>query len=97
MRTYPFKRGHKKTLYEVKSIMENIFGNVEIRDNKLISSYKGLEKIEAWIERGKLAVETKSKNVDEEDALQTVKVWNDFLFRVTGYTAKERKKKLTKS
>ena len=96
MRTYPFKRGHRKTMEEIKEIMESIFGNVEEEGNRLVSNYKGLEKIEAWLEDGKLAVETASKNVSSDEAMDTIKAWNEFLFRVTGYTAKERKKKLTK-
>ena len=96
MRTYPFKRGHKKSIEEIQEIMNKIFGNVTIQGNRLISTYKGLEKIEVWIEKGKLAVETKSRKVGDEDAIDTIKAWNDFLFRSTGYTAKERKKRLTK-
>ena len=96
MRVYAFKRGYKKSLEEIRDIMVEIFGTVKMQGSKLISSYKGLERIEVWLENGKLVVETKSRNVSDKDAVDTVKAWNEFLFRVTGYTAKERKKKLTK-
>ncbi len=95
MRTYEFKRGHRKNVDEVETIMKEIFGNVKRYGDHLISEYGGLEKIEVWIEKNRLAVETKTRQVAEQEAIDTIKVWNDFLFRVTGYTAKERKKKLT--
>ena len=97
MRLYTFKRGHKKTLEEIKVIMKDLFGDVDERDNHLIASFGALEKIEVWMENGKLAVETASKKVESSLAQETLRRWNDFLFRVTGYTAKERKKKMTKT
>ena len=96
MRLYDFKRGHRKELDEIEEIMKLLFGKVRRENGKLISEYKGLSRIEAWIEGKKLAVETKSKEVSEADAMDTLKKWNDFLFKVTGYTAKERKKRMTK-
>ena len=97
MRLYDFKRGHKKSLEEIGEIMKEMFGEVHEENGRLVSSYKGLERIEVWLEGKKLAAETKSKKVSGEDAMDTLKTWNEFLFRVTGYTAKERKKKMTKT
>ncbi len=96
MRTYEFKRGHRKTLDEIEYIMREIFGYAERKGEKIISRYKGLKRIVVWLEGKMLAVETESRQVKDKDAMDTIKAWNDFLFRVTGYTAKERKKKLTK-
>ncbi len=96
MRAYSFKRGHQKGIDEIEDIMGKIFGNVKREENKLISSYKGLERIEVWLEGKNMMAETKSKKVNTEDSMDTIKKWNEFLFRVTGYTAKERKKKITK-
>ncbi len=97
MRLYEFKRGHKKTIDDVEKIMREVFGEVRREGERLISSYKGLERIEIWFHKGKMAAETASKKVSNEDAMDTLKKWNEFLYRVTGYTAKERKKKMTKS
>ncbi len=97
MRTYDFKRGHRKSMDEIERIMSDIFGNVKRDGDKLVSSYKGLEKIVVWMEGKKLAAETKTKQVSDDEAMDTLKTWNEFLFKVTGYTAKERKKKMTKS
>ena len=96
MRAYSFKRGHQKGIDEIGDIMREIFGNVKREGNKLISSYKGLERIEIWLEGKNMMAETKYKKVNTQDSMDTIKKWNEFLFRVTGYTAKERKKKMTK-
>jgi len=97
MRVYDFKRGHKKTLDDIAKIMEDIFGNVKKENGRLFSSFGALERIEVWIENGKMAAETESKKVESSLAQETLRKWNDFLFKVTGYTAKERKKKMTKT
>ncbi len=97
MRLYEFKRGHRKGIEEIEEIMREIFGKVESKEGRLISSFKGLSRIEVWLQDKKLAVETESREVGEEDAMETLRKWNDFLFRVTGYTSKERKKKMSKS
>ncbi|OYT59852.1 hypothetical protein B6U71_02015 [Euryarchaeota archaeon ex4484_178] len=97
MRLYDFKRGHKKTLDDIASIMEELFGEVRSEEGRLIASYGALEKIEVWLEGSKMAVETTSKRVDNATAQDTLKRWNEFLFCVTGYTAKERKKKMSKT
>ncbi len=97
MRLYDFKRGHRKGMDEIRGIMEEIFHDVREENGKLVASYKGLERIEVWLEGKKLAAETRNREVSDEEALDTLKTWNEFLFRVTGYTAKERKKKMTKT
>lgn len=96
MRLYDFKRGHKKDMSDIEKIMRDMFNNVHEENGKLIAEYGGLERIEVWLDGKKLAVETKSKYVGEQEAINTLKVWNDFLFKVTGYTSKERKKKMSK-
>ncbi len=96
MRLYPFKRGHKKTLEEIENIMAELFGDVQRVNGHLVASYGALERIEVWLEGGKMAAETASRRAESSVAQETLKRWNDFLFRVTGYTAKERKKKMSK-
>ena len=97
MRRYDFKRGHRKSEGDIEAIMRELFGNVNLENGKLNSEYKGLEKITVWIDNKKLAVETRPRNVSDAEAIDTLKIWNEFLYRVTGYTSKERKKKMSKS
>ncbi len=97
MRLYDFKRGHRKTLEGIKEIMKELFGEVREEHGHLVSSYLGLERIEVWPEDKRIAIDTKSRKVESDEAQKTLRVWNEFLYRVTGYTAKERKKKMTKT
>ncbi len=97
MRLYDFKRGHKKDIEEIANIMRELFGDVKVENGHMVASYGALERIEVWIENGKMAAETTSRRTDTSVAQETLKRWNEFLFRVTGYTAKERKKKMTKT
>lgn len=96
MRLYDFKRGHKKNLEEIAEIMKELFGEVKRENGHLIASYGALERIEIWLEGKKIAAETTSRKTEASVAQETLKRWNEFLFRVTGYTAKERKKKMSK-
>ena len=100
MREYPVKRGHySKALAGggLRNIMEEIFGHVEEDGEWLVSSYKGLRKIRVRpMGKTKLLVETETSEVPEEDAVDTLKKYNEFLFRATGYTAKERKRIMSK-
>ncbi len=97
MRLYDFKRGHKKSIDDIEEIMKDMFENVRRDGDRLFAEYKGLKSIEVWLEGKKMAAETDARDVSNEDAMDTLKKWNDFLFRVTGYTTKERKKKMSKS
>ena len=96
MRLYDFKRGHRKSMDEIEGIMKEMFNDVRRENERIYATYKGLAKIEVWLEGKKLAAETTSREVSNEDAMDTLKKWNEFLFKVTGYTSKERKKKMTK-
>ncbi len=97
MRLYDFKRGHKKDLEGIEAIMKELFGEVKREGEHLIASFGSLKRIEVWLEGGKMAAVTESEKGKSQDAQETLKRWNEFLFRVTGYTAKERKKKMTKT
>jgi len=100
MREYPVKRKLWKQLSVdgVAKTMEEIFGNAEINGDTVVSSYGSLSKIVVKIGDKKIFVETDSrKDVAQETMMDTIKKYNEFLYRVTGYTAKERKKLLMKS
>ncbi len=99
MREYPVKRKLWKQLSvdSVAKTMEEIFGNAEINGDTVVSSYGSLSKIVVKIDDKKIFVETESqKDVAQETMMDTIKKYNEFLYRVTGYTAKERKKLLMK-
>jgi hypothetical protein len=58
-------------------------------------SYGIFKKLTVWIQNKKMAVDTESDTTvtDDEAILDTNKRYRDFLYKATGYTAKERLKK----
>jgi hypothetical protein len=102
MHEYEIKRGQyaNVAMDSLRQSMKDIFGNVEERDGKLLTSKGGLKELWAWPGEKKksLCVETKmDTTVDNETAQETIKAYNMFLEKVTGYNAKERGKRAQKA
>ena len=100
MSEYEVRRGHQENISpeKLKAHMQDVFGNAEQRDDRLIASFGALKELRAW-QGGKnlLCVETEmDPSVDDETAQKTIKAYNTFLERATGYTAKERGKRAQK-
>ncbi len=100
MSEYEVRRGHQENISpeKLKAHMQDIFGNVELKDDRLVSSFGALKELRAW-QGGKnvLCVETEmDAGVDDDVAQRTIKAYNTFLERATGYTAKERGKRAQK-
>ncbi|UCE91260.1 MAG: DUF5611 family protein [Methanobacteriota archaeon] len=100
MSEYEVRRGHQENISpeKLKAHMRDVFGNVEEKEERYVSSFGALRELRAW-QGGKniLCVETDTDpGVDDEVALRTIKAYNTFLERATGYTAKERGKRAQK-
>lgn len=98
MQIQPIKRGHIKNLEGegLRRILVEVFGEESVRD--LSGGYEvfygALNPLRTWLEGKGLAVETiMKKDVEEEVARDTIKRYNQFLERATGYTARERIKR----
>lgn len=100
MQEYEVRRGHQENIEpaRLKAHMQEIFGNVEEKDGKLVSSFGALKEIAAWSgKKNFVTVDTKMDPAVADDvAGQTIKAYNTFLERATGYTAKERGKRAQK-
>lgn len=97
MREYKFKRGFQATQERLEEIIKKHFGKFEKEgDFLVVKDFGGIEELRAKIDGKILLVETKTKLVDDEAALKTIKTYNKFLEELTGYTAKERQKMLRK-
>ncbi|ADI73894.1 conserved hypothetical protein [Methanohalobium evestigatum Z-7303] len=96
MQLYKLKRGYKPDSDRIYSILDECFPTeIKCEDDKFITSYGALDKVEVWLEGKKMAVETESADeteLDDELILDTNKRFRDFLYQATGYTAKERVK-----
>jgi hypothetical protein len=97
---YEVRRGHQENIEtaKLKAHMQEIFGKVEEKDGKLVSSFGALKEISAWSgKKNTLMVDTKMDPAVADDvAQQTIKAYNTFLERATGLTAKERGKRAQK-
>lgn len=100
MNEYEVRKGHQENiqLERLKEHMQQVFGNAQERDGKLVSSFGALKELVAWPSgKNLLAVETKmDPKVGDDVAQNTIKAYNAFLERTTGYTAKERSKRAQK-
>ena len=100
MSDYEVRRGHQENIApeKLRTHMEDVFGNVDQSGDRYVSSFGALKEIRAW-QGGKnvLCIETEmDPSVDDETAQKTIKAYNVFLERTTGFTAKERSKRAQK-
>jgi hypothetical protein len=82
----------------LKDIMGMTFGNVKMEGDKLVSSYGAIVRVEAKV-LSKSAIDVVSetdKSASLEVQADSVKRWNAFLEMSTGFTSKERSKRLQK-
>lgn len=100
MNEYDIKRGHFEKIEgdKLEHLMKEAFGDVKKKDDKLISSFGALEHIMVWPNGKKsLCVETKmNTKVDDKTATETIRQYNFFLEKATGFSAKDRRKKANK-
>ncbi len=97
MREYKFKRGFQATQERLEEMLKKHFGSFE-KDGEffVVKEFGGIQELRAKIDGKVLLVETKTRLVDNDTALKTIKAYNRFLEELTGYTAKERQKMLRK-
>ena len=99
MRDYELKRGIGKDLEGdgLRKIAVEVFGEAGTDGGKILVSYGALEKMVAWTDGRRLFVETIMKTgVPDNVATDTIKAYNSFLEKATGYNAKERSKRAQK-
>jgi Uncharacterized protein conserved in archaea len=94
MRTYPCKK--KVTSDDVRSIIKETIGNVREEGEFFICSYSPIEEIRIRIKSNK-EIEVETKTSPSENAESAIKKYNELIEKITGYSAKERKKLLMKS
>ncbi len=97
---YDVKKGRGAALEGdgLKDLMEEAFGRVTEKDDMLVATYGALAKIEAKLmNKSTLVVNTASNTgVSDEVATDTIKRYNGFLEKATGFTSKQRRDRLQK-
>lgn len=100
MQTLDIKRGHFKNLESegLKTIMSEIFGEIEIEDDKYKANYGAMKPITVWLKSKKeLCVDiVTAKEASDDTVMKTIRAKNEFLLRATGFSSKERSKRLQK-
>ena len=100
MQTLDIKRGYYKQLENdgLENIMRETLGEVEREGDKLKANFGAMKPITVWIKSKKeLCVDiVTSTDVSDEEVMQTIRAKNDFLQRATGFSTKERSKRLQK-
>lgn len=97
MKSYRLKRGHHKHIEGVrlKDLMEMAFGPVRDEEGKYVASYGALERVAVWTDGKSLFVDTvMNPRVDDDTAVRTRQTWNAFLERATGFSTKQRAKRV---
>ncbi|MBM4237300.1 MAG: hypothetical protein FJ151_02315 [Euryarchaeota archaeon] len=97
---YELKRGRYQELQEggLRQIVEEVFGNVLEEGQSLVASFGALTRLETrLLDKSTLLVNTTSNpSVAQEAGLETIRRYNLFLERATGFTSKERRNRLQK-
>lgn len=92
MREYKIKKGYNP---DINSLIKEYFGvNGNVQEGVRFY-FDGIGEIFIKREGQKLYIETKPSK-DRRSDPSIIKMWNEFLFKATGKTAKERKRELLK-
>ena len=87
------KRGHGKALAGdgLRRLAAEVFRSSSVESGKVIVSFGALRKLTTWTDGKDLFVDTEMDgSVDATTASETIRRYNEFLGRATGYTAKQR-------
>ncbi len=100
MQTYPVRTTHRRNLElaALGAIAREHFDAVEVLPTEVQASYGALERLTAKANGRALAVDVRmNPKVDEAVAKETIARYNRFLEAITGYSSKERARRMRKS
>lgn len=100
MQVFDIKRGHFKNLENngLENIMRETLGDVQKDGDRYIANCGAMKPITVWLQGKKeLCVDIQTDaDVTDDVAMQTIKAKNEFLKMATGFSSKERSKRLKK-
>lgn len=100
MQRYPVRADHRRNLDAgtLADLAKEYFEGIEIDGDAVRMRWGAIERFEIHGDKREVVVDlTMNPKVAEEIQRDTISRYNRFLEAVTGYTAKERAKKLRKS
>jgi hypothetical protein len=97
---YDVKKGHGKVLEGdgLRKIAEEVFGSASVEGDMVVSKYGAMTHLEAKVkDKSNITVNTTTDTkASVELAADTIKQYNVFMEKVTGFTSKERRTRLQK-
>ncbi len=100
MQSYPVRTDHRRNLdpEALATIARNHFDRVSVEGGEMLASYGALERLAAKADGRQLSIDVRmNPKVPDDVARETIARYNGFLEDVTGYSSKERAKRLRKS
>jgi len=97
---FDIKRGHYRNLENdgLKNIMAEVFGEVSTEGDMLVAAFGSIKKLKVKLmDKSTLWVETETDPATTDAvALETIRKYNIFMEKATGFTSKQRRERLTK-
>jgi hypothetical protein len=100
MQRYPVRASHRRNLVPtaLAQVCQTHFGTAAIEGDSVRAQWGAIERLTARGDGKELAVElVMNPKVEEAVAAETIRRYNSFLEDATGFTTKERAKRLRKS
>lgn len=94
-RSYPIKKGIKLSTGKIEEILKQYTKDVSSDGKQVVATLPGMSKFVATLDGSGVTVETVSDLNFKEPQL-SVRIFNEVLEKLTGYSAKERKKFFSK-
>ncbi len=97
-RNYPLKRGVSPDPQRIEGLLRECFGVVpQSQEGHFALRFGSFERLTVWLDGKTLMVESQPAPGTPKEAIQdTIRRFNDFLFKATGFTTKERTKRMGK-
>ena len=100
MQNYPVRASHRAGLAPpaLEAVLKTHFGAAAVEGDAVVSSYGAISRLAVRPAGRELSVDlTMNPKVPEEVARETIRRYNQFLEAATGYSSKERAKRMRKS
>jgi hypothetical protein len=97
---YPVRVSHRTglTTAGIEAICRSWFEEVQVAGERVAGRYGAISTIQVWPAGRELAIDvTMDPKVPEDVARETIRRYNGFLEEMTGYSTKERARRLKKS
>ena len=99
MQNYPVRASERRNLAlpALEEILKTCFGEAHVEGDAAVSSYGAITRLAVRPSGRELSVEpTMNPKVPEDVARETIRRYNQFLETATGYSSKERAKRMRK-